>query len=81
LLYLGLLSRKCTGVVAEIVGLGMVCFDCVKEEVAGMGKKRVNAEREAVEVGRKWVGGYQRIGLDRGNRVGLFEGSIWRWSG
>lgn len=36
LLYLGLLSRECPRVVTEVVGLGMVCLDGVKEEVAGL---------------------------------------------
>lgn len=50
---LGLLTGERTLVVLKVVGLGLVGFDAVEEQVAVLLHERVNAEKQVIEVRRE----------------------------
>lgn len=63
-----LLAGKRTLVVLEVVGLGVVCLDGVKEKVAVLLQERVDAQGQVLEVGGENGGGGDRAALQSSER-------------
>ena len=72
---LGLFTGERTLVVLEVVGLGVVSLDAVKEKIAVLLQDGVNVERQVVEVGGENGGLSERAGFQSGQRWGEIRGS------
>lgn len=72
---LGLFTGERTLVVLEVVGLGVVSLDAVKEKIAVLLQDGVNVERQVVEVGGENGRLSERAGFQSGQRWGEIRGS------